>query len=259
MFRKLGLERTPRDDRRLAAYLAAIAGTVNSAGFVVIGSFTSHVTGNVGRFADQVAFGHGEVAAIAGLAVVTFFLGSLATSMLVESQALGPMYRASAALLLLEATLVGTFVVSTAGDAPDAIRDHGAQAMLLSAAMGVQNALVTRLSGAVVRTTHLTGVVTDLGIEAARWFRYWRSRTGGRVGVRFTVTSTPAERPRATTVALLLTVFVAFVLGSAAGAVLAVRFAHFSLLPIVIVLVTGALYALWSGRSVVAARRIHGT
>ena len=42
--------------------------------------------------------------------------------------------------------------------------------------MGMQNSLVTRLSGAVVRTTHLTGVVTDLGIEAARWYRWHRAK-----------------------------------------------------------------------------------
>src|SRR5690606_30403481 len=35
---------------------------------------------------------------------------------------------------------------------------------LASAACGLQNALATRYSGAIVRTTHVTGVVTDLGL-----------------------------------------------------------------------------------------------
>ena len=34
-------------------------------------------------------------------------------------------------------------------------------------AMGLQNALVSLISGSVVRTTHLTGTFTDLGIELA--------------------------------------------------------------------------------------------
>lgn len=41
--------------------------------------------------------------------------------------------------------------------------------------MGLQNATVTRISGSVVRTTHVTGMITDLGIELADWvdaFRY---------------------------------------------------------------------------------------
>ena len=39
-------------------------------------------------------------------------------------------------------------------------------------AMGLQNALVTRISNAVVRTTHLTGLFTDMGIEFAQLFFY---------------------------------------------------------------------------------------
>src|SRR5690606_10605217 len=38
--------------------------------------------------------------------------------------------------------------------------------------MGLQNALVTRISNAVVRTTHLTGLFTDLGIEVSQLFFY---------------------------------------------------------------------------------------
>lgn len=239
MFHKLGPERTHRDDRRLAAYLAFIAGVVNSAGFVVLGSFTSHVTGNVGRLADQVAIGNSPIAALAAATVTTFFLGALGASLLIESTAPGRMSRASAALLFTEALLIGSFVASAT------MRDYGGhrvdemQAMLLSLAMGVQNSLVTRLSGAVVRTTHLTGIVTDLGIEAARWIRHWRSEEN----------HTP--RPLIPKVTLLLTIFVFFVVGSASGALLAVRYASLSLLPVVLLLVGGGIYALSSGRSVV--------
>jgi uncharacterized membrane protein YoaK (UPF0700 family) len=38
--------------------------------------------------------------------------------------------------------------------------------------MGLQNALVTRVSQSVVRTTHLTGLFTDLGIELSQLFFY---------------------------------------------------------------------------------------
>ena len=38
--------------------------------------------------------------------------------------------------------------------------------------MGLQNSLVTRISGAIVRTTHLTGLFTDLGIELSQLFFY---------------------------------------------------------------------------------------
>ena len=43
-------------------------------------------------------------------------------------------------------------------------------AFTLLFAMGLQNSLVTRISDAVVRTTHLTGLFTDLGIELSQLF-----------------------------------------------------------------------------------------
>ena len=39
-------------------------------------------------------------------------------------------------------------------------------------AMGMQNALVTKISKSTVRTTHLTGLFTDLGIELSQLFFY---------------------------------------------------------------------------------------
>ncbi|WP_269431141.1 YoaK family protein [Luteipulveratus halotolerans] len=34
--------------------------------------------------------------------------------------------------------------------------------------MGLQNAIITKLSGAQIRTTHVTGMVTDIGIELGK-------------------------------------------------------------------------------------------
>lgn len=44
--------------------------------------------------------------------------------------------------------------------------------MLLCFIMGLQNALITKLSGAEIRTTHITGIVTDIGIEIGKLL-YW--------------------------------------------------------------------------------------
>ncbi len=46
-------------------------------------------------------------------------------------------------------------------------------------AMGIQNALVTRVSGAVVRTTHMTGVVTDIGIQLVKMMTWVRDGARG--------------------------------------------------------------------------------
>ena len=57
-------------------------------------------------------------------------------------------------------------------------------ASLICAGMGVQNALVTKLSGARIRTTHLTGVTTDIAIEGTKLFDRWRSASRGRPQTR---------------------------------------------------------------------------
>ncbi|MBC7749033.1 MAG: DUF1275 domain-containing protein, partial [Methylotenera sp.] len=45
-------------------------------------------------------------------------------------------------------------------------------AFFMLLAMGIQNSLVTNISRATVRTTHLTGLFTDLGIELSQLFFY---------------------------------------------------------------------------------------
>jgi uncharacterized membrane protein YoaK (UPF0700 family) len=60
-------------------------------------------------------------------------------------------------------------------------------------AMGLQNSLVTRISNAVVRTTHLTGLFTDLGIELSQLFFYrekeQREKLISSVKLRLTIIS----------------------------------------------------------------------
>lgn len=164
MFRSEGERRTLRHNQFLAAYLATVAGMVNSAGFVLIGSFTSHVTGNIGRFADDLAMQRSAAPVFALLLVVAFFAGAFVASMALESS-VRARPRTYSILLLVEAGLLFAFaLLSYAMDTQDP-RYRDVQGILLCAAMGMQNSFVTRLSGAVVRTTHLTGVVTDLAIE----------------------------------------------------------------------------------------------
>ena len=42
--------------------------------------------------------------------------------------------------------------------------------LLLCFIMGLQNAVITKISKAEIRTTHVTGLVTDLGIELGKLF-----------------------------------------------------------------------------------------
>jgi len=252
MFRHEGAERTNRHNQLVAGYLASIAGIVNSAGFILIGSFTSHVTGNVGRFADDLALGR-PGAPFALILVVAYFAGAVVSSMAIEST-LRSRPRVYSALLFIEAGLLAAFaLLSYLMDTRDP-RYRDVQGILLCLAMGMQNSFVTRLSGAVVRTTHLTGVVTDLGIETARWFRLWRARIGQRTRVRLVVGDAPAQAPQLPRTWLLLIITGAFLAGSTVGALSAVYWGQLSLLLPTLALSAAAIFATVKSNDLVLPR-----
>ena len=250
MFRREGSNRTDRDNRLLAGYLACIAGLVNSSGFILIGAFTSHTTGNIGRLANDIAQGNAVSAVSAALLLITFFLGAFVASLVIEANRWHRLPYTYAALLFVEAALLGGFLASSRMFA--GIRAWDVSAGVLCAAMGLQNSLITRLSGATVRTTHLTGVVTDLGIEAARWFRYWRSAVVHGLGLAGDTLSPPPGRPSLAKPALLSTIVGMFVIGSVAGAMLSLHVGRLSMLLPMTICVLGAGYALYNGKTMVA-------
>ncbi len=69
--------------------------------------------------------------------------------------------------------------------------------------MGLQNATVTKISGARIRTTHVTGMVTDVGIELGKLV-YWN-----RDPTRSDILRVRADRPKLRLLGLLLGSFFA--------------------------------------------------
>jgi uncharacterized membrane protein YoaK (UPF0700 family) len=245
LFSREGSARSDSQNRWLAGYLAMVGGFVNSSGFVLIGMFSSHVTGNVGRFANDAATGQYGAAIAALSLVLCFFAGAVAASIILESRFWGAQSsRAYAMALTAESLLLLLFTLLSYVTTSLHPRVQDAETALLCAAMGLQNALVSRLSGAVVRTTHLTGVVTDLGIESARWFRFWRRSLSEVTRVPLVLGRNPAERPAVGKVLLLATIAVSFVSGASLGAYAAVHWHHASMLIAATAVAACAAYAL---------------
>jgi uncharacterized membrane protein YoaK (UPF0700 family) len=150
-------------DRRLAWSLATIAGAVNAAGFYVAGHYTSHMTGTISLLADALALGNFSEALVAAAVIATFVAGAAVSTLLINRAERRLPNGAYAFSLLAEAALLflGGLVEALA---PEAMR---APLLILglSFTMGLQNAIVTRVSNARIRTTHVTGMVTDIGIE----------------------------------------------------------------------------------------------
>ena len=165
MFRHKGSRRTFSHNLRLASTLSFIAGIVNIAGVLSVSTLTTNVTGHFAFFAEQISLKN-YAKAITFIVFIFFFLtGAFVSNFLVEIVSLKKPRIAHAVPMFLEVILL--CVVGLSQDyTPECI------AYTLLFAMGLQNALVTKISQSTVRTTHLTGLFTDLGIELSQLFFY---------------------------------------------------------------------------------------
>jgi uncharacterized membrane protein YoaK (UPF0700 family) len=99
------------------------------------------------------------------VAVASFLCGAIATTLCVRWARARGLESEYALPLLIEAALLVVFGLT--GRVFVGGRPLGT-VMLLCFTMGLQNALVTKISNAVVRTTHVTGMITDVGIALGR-------------------------------------------------------------------------------------------
>lgn len=190
MFRYKGSARTLKDNIRIATLLSLVAGMVNVAGFLATQRLTTHVTGHFAFLMDEVYNLHWQNAVVYLLFVLFFLLGAFVSSLMVEymvqrnSKNIYTLPVVVESAILLAVSLSGALWVASH---PNAI------AFALLFAMGLQNALVTKISNAVVRTTHLTGLFTDLGIELSQLFFYrlpgQRKKLFGSIGLRMAIIS----------------------------------------------------------------------
>jgi len=154
---------------RLGLVLSFVAGATNAGGFLAVGRYTSHMTGIVSSVADDVVLGHLDLA-LAGLAcLMAFLLGAMCTAIMVN-WGLRQHLRSSYSLpLMLESVALLVFGLFGAAIAAWSQVFLPVTVVLLCFIMGLQNAVITKISKAEIRTTHITGLVTDIGIELGKW------------------------------------------------------------------------------------------
>jgi uncharacterized membrane protein YoaK (UPF0700 family) len=168
--------RTRRSNRQLGGVLAFIAGAINAGGFLAVQRYTSHMTGILSAIADDLILGH-TVLVLAGVASLASFLGGAATTaVLINWARRRQMHGEFALSLMLEAVLLLIFGLLGANLQLFSELFVPSTVLLLCFIMGLQNAIVTKISKAEIRTTHMTGVITDLGIELGRLIYWNRTR-----------------------------------------------------------------------------------
>jgi uncharacterized membrane protein YoaK (UPF0700 family) len=169
MFKHHGKKRSLKHNLKIASLLSFVAGMVNVAGFFSVQTLTTNVTGHFAFFVDEIFKLDFLTALTYFFYIFSFFMGSFTSSFLMElvvrrRENIVHLIPASIEIIIL-------FFIATFGD--DLITTFpNLIALSLLYAMGMQNSFVTRISNSIVRTTHLTGLFTDLGIELSQLFFY---------------------------------------------------------------------------------------
>jgi len=200
-----------------AVALAAVAGMVNVVGFLGFEhQAITHLTGTTTLLGAAIAHGDRTLASRLFGAMLAFVAGAAFGGLLIQDSnvRLGRRYGLA---LAVESVLLLLAMQSFA-------RGELAGPLLAAAACGLQNALATTYSGAVVRTTHVSGMFTDLGI-----------------GIGHALRGLPLHRRRLLLCTLVIGGFFA---GSVMGALLFVRIGYRALLlPAALTGLTGVVYA----------------
>lgn len=200
--------------------LAFIAGMVNAAGFMGFRHQSiTNLTGSTTLLGVSIGTANGGEALHWALAIGAFLLGAMLSGMIVQKSALKLGRRYGVALVLESLLLFGAV--------PLLDRQQSLGLYLASAAIGLQNGMASTYSGMVFRTTHVTGMLTDLGIYLGHWLR-----------------GLEVDRLR---IRVCVLVAGTFMLGGAAGAVMfGAMQEHALLIPAALTGLCGLAYGLYS-------------
>ena len=140
-----------------AGLLACTSGMVNVVGYLGFEhQAITHLTGTTTLLGSAVAQGDTRTALHLGGVALAFLLGAATSGMIIQDSTLKLGRRYGVTMLLVALLLLLAI--------PLFQRQQIAGALLAAAACGMQNAMATTYSGAAIRTSHLSGMFTDLGI-----------------------------------------------------------------------------------------------
>ncbi|QDU28044.1 hypothetical protein ETAA8_31360 [Anatilimnocola aggregata] len=168
--------------------LSAAAGIVNGFAFLTCQQFVTHVTGTLTRLGIE--WWHAALAFEYAAVLIAFLAGAIAATITIQLRANSSSRTRWATPLVAVAMLLsgvaigggagwfGVFGGTVASDPPPVVL-----LSILAFSMGMQNAAVASTTGLAVRTTHLTGPMTDLGIHLgtavlSRHHERWKALRG---------------------------------------------------------------------------------
>lgn len=221
-------DRYPQANFYLGCVMALIAGAINAGGFLAVRRYTSHMTGIISGMADDFILSDFTIVLTGFAALLSFVAGAATTSLFINWTRRRKLHSEYALSLALEAVLLLFFGLLGANLNVLIEVFVPTTVLLLCFIMGLQNAIMTKVSRSEIRTTHMTGVVTDIGIELGRLI-YWNKSKHHAVDE-----NVRANRQK---LKFLIMIFINFLVGGILGALSFKNFGYFTTVPIAIFLV----------------------
>jgi uncharacterized membrane protein YoaK (UPF0700 family) len=165
MLRKFSNSRSISDNIKLGTLTAFTAGMVNVASLGLFFSFTSNVTGHFAILAEEISNGKWFQVLIVLLWISLYFAGSFFSNLIIIHGNPKKAYLMHSIPLLLEIVcfvsvgFYGNYFYS------ETLMETEMLVAVLLLSMGLQNGLTASISNFAVKTTHLTGLTTDLAIH----------------------------------------------------------------------------------------------
>jgi uncharacterized membrane protein YoaK (UPF0700 family) len=169
MFIYKGKSRSSQQNLAIASLLAFVAGIVNVTGLLAVQRLTTNVTGHFAFMVEEGLNYQFNQAWLYLVFVFMFLFGAFFSNVIIEIMNKVTDKFIFIIPVIIEAGLLATIAFFDYGKL---ISNPNFTACVLLFAMGMQNSMVTTISNAVVRTTHLTGLFTDLGIELSQLLFY---------------------------------------------------------------------------------------
>ena len=167
MLRQTKDNRTLKENLLLASSTAFVSGATNVAGVIAFLAFTSNITGHVANLAKHVVEQNFREIIVFFVWLLLFFAGAFISNFIIRSMQDRSRYRAHALPMILEIIIL--FIVAIYGYHfyEETLLEREAIIGAILFAMGLQNSLVSNISGGLIKTSHLTGLFTDLGADVA--------------------------------------------------------------------------------------------
>lgn len=225
---------------RLAITLAWIAGYTNVVTLLACQTVTSHVSGTASNVGRNLVENHWGAAGSGMFLLGTFLCGAMVSGFATELGRRRGWESIYVLPIVIETLLLAAFAAGLG--AWDLEEFSGGWRLLgmvgvASTAMGLQNATITRISSGVVRTTHVTGVLTDLGLETVQ-FLWWLLDHHHNIppySLRALIRGARAH-PTVQRLALLASIIGSFAIGAGLGAYFFDHTLRWSMLPPVVFL-----------------------